>query len=143
LKSKLRDVVQRRKPPDRPPLTMLTLEISRPGGGVVCVEGSTRAEDEGLDDLLDGGQELLMVARVYAQLAPEPERLRTLHFAREDGRWAFRYGLDEDAHPVIVVALSEERFAELLAEAERESDPASGAHELPPSDTEQPHEPEH
>ncbi len=135
LKLKLREVVQRRQPPDRPPLTMLRLEVDRPGQGVVCVEGSTRADGEGLDDLLDGGQELLIVARVYMRLVPEPERLTTLHFSREDGCWRFRYGLDEDAHPVLVVALSEERFAELLAQAERESASTPRTQSLPPPES--------
>lgn len=118
LKAKLREVVRRRQPSDRPPLTMLSFMIDRRSGGLIQVEGSSRAEDDGLDDLLDGGQDLLTVARVYAELVPEPERLERLHFAREDGAWKLRYGLDDEAMPVMVLVVSEERYAELLAEAQ-------------------------
>lgn len=118
LKAKLREVVRRRQPADRPPLTMITLTVEREDGAVVDVEGSSRADDDKLDDFLDGGHDLLAVARVYAQRVPQPDRLRKLHFAREDGAWRLRYALDEEARPVLVAALSDKRYAELLAEAE-------------------------
>lgn len=118
LKATLRDVVSRRTPADRPPLTMLTLSIEREGGGVVEVEGSSRAEGEGLDDLLDSGAELAVVARVLAGIVDEPEQLAKLHFVRRDGRWQFVYGLKDDATRAMVIVVSDEHYAELLTEAQ-------------------------
>jgi hypothetical protein len=122
LKTRLREVVLRREPIDRPPLTIITFRIDREDGYMVEVEGSSRAEEEELDDFLDGGAELLAVARVYAQRVPKADQLRKLHFARERGKWSLRYALDEQARPMMLAAVSDQRYAELLAEAQQETD---------------------
>lgn len=120
LKTKVREVVARRNPPDQPPLTMFTLTIGRADGGTVEIEGSTRAGDAGLDDFLDAGEELLAIARVFVDRAPEPATLAKMHFAREDGTWHLRYGLDDQARPVMIVALSDEEYARAKAVAQQE-----------------------
>jgi len=119
-KAKLREVLSRRNPAETPPLTVMRLEIERQDGALIDVEGSSRADDEAIYDFLDAGEDLLTVARVYAKLMPEPERLRKLHFERVDGVWILRYGLDDDAKPVLAVALSEEEFEKLAERARRE-----------------------
>lgn len=118
-KDKLRDALSQRNPADSPPLTVMSVTIDRQDGGIIEVEGSSRAEGEAIDDFLDAGQELVTHARIYAEMFPEPERLRKLHFAREDGTWRLRYGLDADAKPVLTYALSDEHFAELAAQADQ------------------------
>jgi hypothetical protein len=125
-KAKVREAISRRTPADRPPLTMLTLQIDRPGAGIVEVEGSTRSEGAALDDFLDAGEELLAIARAYVDIAAAPSRVAKLHFAYEDDVWRLRYGLDDDALPVMIVVLSDERYQELLDEAKR--DDSADAH---------------
>lgn len=117
---RLVDTVERRRDPkDRPPITMFTLELERPGGGIVEVEGSSRAVGDALAAFLDAGSELLPVAQVFLRHAPQPERLAKMHFVHAGDTWVYRYGLDDDAEPVMIVALSDETFAQALAETER------------------------
>lgn len=120
LKAKIRDVVsKRRNPPDQPPLTMMTLELPR-GKDVVVVEGSSKATEAELEAFLDSGSDLLVVARVFAQLVPNPASLAKLHFAFSDGRWEFRYGLDDEANRVHVVVVTDEHYEVLLTQARRQ-----------------------
>jgi len=110
-------VGQRRQPSDRPPITMFSLHLERPDGGKVEVEGSTRAEGKGLEAFLDAGAELLPIAEAYLRIAPDSNRLAKMHFAFSDDAWIYRYGLDDDAEPVMIVVLSESAFADALEKA--------------------------
>jgi hypothetical protein len=110
--------VERREPADRPPITLLTFELPRPGGGVVAVEGSTRGVGEELRTFLDAGSELLPIAQVHLEAAPESGRLAKMHFAHTNEGWRYVYGLDDEALPVMIVVLSEADYAEALARAE-------------------------
>lgn len=120
--------VERREPADRPPITLLTFELPRPGGGVVAVEGSTRSVGEELRAFLDAGSKLLPIAQVHLEAAPEPRGLAKMHFAHTKEGWRYVYGLDDEALPVMIVVLSEADYAEALTRAEAApEDGASGA----------------
>ncbi len=123
-KARLRRMVaDRRSPADRPPITMFTLELERPGGRYVEVEGSSRADDNELEEFLDAAADLLAVASAYQAVAPAPERLARLHFAWEDGGWRYRYGLDDQAQLVMIVALSDDQYAQALEQARAHREP--------------------
>jgi hypothetical protein len=102
---------------------MFTLELERPNGETVEVEGSTRAVRGGLEAFLDAGAELPSIAEVYLRAAPEPDKLAKMHFAHSGETWSYVYGLDDDAQPVMILALSDQDYAEALAKA-RESESA-------------------
>lgn len=119
-KRRVTDMVEhRREPKDRPPITMFTLELERPGGGTVEVEGSSRAVGKDLDRFLDSGAALLPVAEAYLRHAPNPQRLAKMHFVHSGDGWVYRYGLDDAAEPVMIVALSNDAYSEAVAEARR------------------------
>jgi hypothetical protein len=122
-KAKTVEAVERREPRDRPPITMFTLQISRSDGGMIEVEGSTRGLKGELEAFLDAGSQLLPIAEVYARATAEPDRLAKMHFAHTERGWKFVYGLDVDALPVMVIALSEEDYAKALDEAKGASQP--------------------
>ncbi|MFZ1926248.1 MAG: hypothetical protein WAU42_08915 [Solirubrobacteraceae bacterium] len=63
-KDKLKDVLTRRTPADRPPITVMTIEIRGEGGQAVLVEGSSRADGDVIEDFLDAGEDLLLLGRV-------------------------------------------------------------------------------
>jgi hypothetical protein len=118
LKKQAVETIEHRKPADRPPITLLTFRIDRPGGGSVEIEGSTRAVGAGLEALLDAGSQLLPIATVYLRAAPQPGRVVKMHFAHTEEGWAFVYGLDEKALPLMIAGLTDEDYARALAEAE-------------------------
>jgi hypothetical protein len=122
-KVKTLEAVERRKPRDRPPITMFTLQIPRLDGGVIEVEGSTRGLKGELEAFLDAGSQLLPIAEVYARAAAEPERLAKMHFAHTEKGWKFVYGLDVESLPVMIIALSEDDYAKALDEAKDASQP--------------------
>lgn len=122
-KAKTVEAVERREPRDRLPITMFTLQIPRSNGGVIEVEGSTRGLKGELEAFLDAGSQLLPIAEVYARATVEPDRLAKMHFAHTERGWKFVYGLDVDALPVMVIALSEEDYAKALDEAKGASQP--------------------
>jgi hypothetical protein len=124
-KDKALDTVEHREPADRPPVTMITFTLERPGGGTVEIEGSSRATGAGLEAFLDAGSQLLPIAHVYLRAAPEPERVAKMHFAHTEQGWNFVYGLDTEALPVMVVALSDEEYAAALTQAESEAKAAT------------------
>jgi hypothetical protein len=121
-KQNAKKMLSRRNPADQPPLTVMTLELERDDGGTIDVEGSSRAEGDDIEDFFDSGEELLTLARTYAKMIGEPEKLRKLHFARQEGTWRLRYGLDADAHPVLGVAMPEEEFEKLVEHARSKPD---------------------
>lgn len=118
LKKQAVEMIERRKPADRPPITLLTFRIDRPGGGSVEIEGSSRAIGAGLEAFLDAGSQLLPIATVYLRAAPEPRRVVKMHFTYTRKGWAFVYGLDEEALPLMIASLTDEDYARALAEAE-------------------------
>lgn len=131
-KSHLREMVaNRRRPKDRPPITLLTLELDKPGGGKVEVEGSTHADDERLDAFLDAGLELFAVAQIYLRIAPDPERLAKMHFVHAERGWRYEYGLDTEAEPVMVLALSDEQIRRRLGGCAQRCGAAAGGGRVP------------
>jgi hypothetical protein len=130
-KRHVREMVStRRTPADTPPITMLTLVIPRQHGGVVAVEGSTRADDEALDHFLDAGDELLAIALTHAALVSHPDRLATLHFTYSSRGWQFAYGLDDAAELVMLAFLPDDEYDRALDELSGGRDPSS---EKPPA----------
>jgi hypothetical protein len=111
------ETVERRQPADRPPITMFTLQLQGPNGNTVEVEGSTREVRGGLEAFLDAGSDLLPIAEVYLRAAPDPDRLAKMHFAYTGEGWDYVYGLDDDAKPVMILALSDDDYAEALSKA--------------------------
>jgi hypothetical protein len=121
-KRHVREMVSgRRTPAESPPITMLTLQIPRQDGGLVEVEGSTRADDESLEHFLDAGSELLVVALAYVQLVPHPDRLAKLHFTYAEDRWQFAYGLDDAAQLVMVTFITNDEYDETLRQLRDEN----------------------
>jgi hypothetical protein len=117
-----RTVAEKRRPIDQAPITLLTMNLERPGGGSVEIEGSTRAWDETLDDFVDAGKTLAIVGRAYIDLAPEPSRLVKIHFRYGPHGWQFAYALDADAERSWIAVLSDEEYEELLLKARDQSD---------------------
>jgi hypothetical protein len=118
LKKQAVEMIERRNPADRSPITLLSFQIDRPGGGIVEIEGSTRAVGAELEAFLDAGSQLLPIATVFLRAAPEPGRIMKMHFAYTKEGWAFVYGLDEEARPLMIASLNDEDFARAKAEAE-------------------------
>jgi hypothetical protein len=95
--------------------------IERPGGGIVEVEGSCRAEDETLDDFLDAASLLYTLARAYLDLVLAPEHVSRMHFRFADGRWDLAYALDDASERVAVFLLSDAKYGEIVQRASTES----------------------
>jgi hypothetical protein len=93
------------------------MSIERPGGGTVEVEGSSRADDQTLDDFLDGGSLLYALARAHLQLVLQPERVARMHFRFTDGRWYFAYALDDASERVAVFLVSDEEYETIAKRA--------------------------
>lgn len=110
-------VAEKRRPIDQAPITLLTMNLERPGGGWVEIEGSTRACDETLDDFLDAGMALAVVGPAYIDLAAEPSRLVKIHFRYGRHGWQFAYALDADAERSWIAVLSDEEYEDLLRQA--------------------------
>jgi hypothetical protein len=119
------EMVERRDPADRPPITMFTFQLPRPDGELVEIEGSTRGVRDQLAAFLDAGSELLPIAQAYLASAPEPDRVAKMHFAHTGAGWAYVYGLDDEALPVMIVPISDEDYAGALARVEAEAGPDS------------------
>lgn len=120
------EMVSRRRPADRPPITLITFDIGRPGGGSVEIEGSSRAVGAELGRFFDADSQLLPIATVYLRAAPEPGRVAKMHFAYAGSGWDYVYGLDDQALPLLIVALSDSDYAEALARAESEATSKEG-----------------
>ncbi|HLI76844.1 MAG TPA: hypothetical protein VKV02_07855 [Acidobacteriaceae bacterium] len=121
-KTSIRSLVgEKRMPLDTPPITMLTLTIERPDGGPVEVEGSTREAGDALEGFLDAGRDLAVVALAYLQLATEPGQIVRMHFRFTNGGWEFAYALDKEAERHYIAVASEEQYARILKEAEKDS----------------------
>lgn len=108
-------MVERRQPADRPPITMFTLQLQSPNGNTVEVEGATRKVRGELEAFLDAGSQLLPIAEVYLRAAPQPDRVAKMHFAHTGKGWDYVYGLDVEAKPVMIIALSDQDYAAALA----------------------------
>jgi hypothetical protein len=121
-KERARSMVSRRKPADQPPLTIMTLELIREDGSRVLVEGSSRAEGHELDDFFDSGSDLLRAARACMRIMDEPDKVRRLHFVRQDGAWQLMYGLDDQAYPMLAVAMPDDEFEQLVEQARSKLD---------------------
>jgi hypothetical protein len=134
-KQRVREMVSRRKPADQPPITIMRLELEREDGARVLVEGSTRAEGEELDEFFDGGSDLLKAARACMKIVDEPEKVRRLHFAWRRGAWQLRYGLDDQAYPMLAAAMPDDEFEKLVEQARSKLDisvEGSGSEATPP-----------
>jgi hypothetical protein len=121
-KRALRQLVAGRNPPDRAPITLLTMTIDKPGGGIVEVEGSCRRADETLDDFLDSGSLLYALARAYLGLVLEPDRVVRMHFRFSDGRWMLAYALDDASERVAVFLVSDDEYAAIANRVDADED---------------------
>ena len=115
-------VAQKRRPIEQEPITLLTMNLDRPGGGWVQIEGSTRADDETLDEFLDAGMDLAIVGRAYIDLAPDPSRLVKLHFRYGTRGWEFADALDSDAERFMIAVLPDDEYEELVRQARKQAD---------------------
>jgi hypothetical protein len=96
----------------------------RSDGGIIEVEGSTPGASRAslrLSSTL--ALSYCRFAEVYARATAEPDRLAKMHFAHTERGWKFVYGLDVDALPVMVIALSGDDYAKALDEAKGASKP--------------------
>ncbi len=118
-------IEERRQPIDQKPITLMTLNLDRPGGGMVLVEGSTRESDQTLDQFFDAGRDLAIVARAYLALSPDAHRLTRMHFSFGPRGWQFVYALDDEAERRMITILSDEEYDALLLKAKR-AGPESG-----------------
>ena len=114
-------VAEKRRPIEQEPITVLTMNLDRPGGGSVEIEGSTRACDETLDEFLDAGMDLAIIGRAYVDLAPDPSRLVKLHFRHGTRGWEFAYALDSDAERCMIAVLPDDEYEELVRQARKQA----------------------
>lgn len=124
-KRALRQLIERRKPADQPPLTMFAFDLDRPGGGAIEIEGSSRAEGESLERFLDAGSDLVRVARRVVASLGDPSRVSKIHFVWSERGWEVSYILDDDAEVLLLMIVSPEKYAELERMAERGELPAA------------------